>query len=95
MKFIHKQTVIDAVQFNGDNHAAILNIAKSKLVDSEVIGEQFKITLSNREFRINPTDWVILGVTGEVYECNDRAFRESYDPIVSDKVYGERANREL
>ena len=30
---------------------------------------------------VNPGDWVILGVEGELYCCKDSVFKKSYDEV--------------
>lgn len=37
-------------------------------------------TLAGRLF-VNPGDWIITGIEGEIYCCKDSIFKKSYEPV--------------
>jgi hypothetical protein len=74
MRFYRKKpTVIEAEQFTGDKtQADRLGIHNNALYGAPiwVVGM----------LQINPSDWLIKGVKGELYPCKDSVFQATYEP---------------
>jgi len=78
MKYRKKPVVIEAVQWNGENHDEI----------ADFMGE-FRIPVFSRCFEIQtlegsmtaiPGDWIIKGIRGEFYPCKPDIFAATYEP---------------
>ena len=41
--------------------------------------------LKEGDMYVQPGDWVITGIKGEVYPCKDDIFRATYEPVEEDK----------
>lgn len=44
-------------------------------------GGSFLIDTLEGRMRAAPGDWIICGVTGELYPCKDHIFQESYERV--------------
>ena len=75
-KFRKIPVIVDAVQFNkaGDHPDVIKN-------DDSPTGYCIA-TLENTKIKYEVTigDWIITGISGEVYACKDDIFRRTYEP---------------
>ncbi len=60
---------------------------KPVVIDAVRINEPMVIASLEGEMRAQAGDWIIKGVKGELYPCNDDVFRQSYDPIGKDGVH--------
>lgn len=91
-KFRKKPVVIEAVQFNNLNAAAISAfVGKSiePVLESETAYEAgqgapiFSISIVTLEgvMKAMPNDWVIKGVKGEFYPCKPDIFEETYEAV--------------
>jgi len=78
-KFRKKPTIIDAIQFNGEN----INDVKAFLDFNTVIqyDKSFLIKTLEGNMRVSPGDWVIKGVLGEFYPCKDEIFKLIYEEV--------------
>lgn len=87
MKFRKKPVVIEAVQYNGDNWASIINWAEDGLpmLANSIISRDLGRTLSIRTLEGRLTafigDWIIKGIKGEFYPIKDDIFRATYEPV--------------
>jgi hypothetical protein len=88
MKFRKKPVVIDAVLFDGENGAAILDWAETFVLTQSVLaiklqaGEITIITLEG-DMTASPGDWIIRGVQGEFYPCKPDIFATTYEPVAA------------
>jgi hypothetical protein len=76
-KFRKKPVVIDAVQFNmvGD-HPAVFTTKESPTGYAIFTLEHTKIA-----HEVTLGDWIITGVTGEVYACKPDIFEKTYESV--------------
>jgi len=72
-----KTALIEAVQFNGlGDHPAVIVTPESPTGFGIFTLENTKVA-----FEVKPTDWIITGVKGEHYACDDEIFRETYEYV--------------
>jgi hypothetical protein len=83
MKFRKKPVVIDAIQwFQQGDHPAVKPATREQAagltpgVPWEVCG--WVKTLEGGHV-VNPGDWIICGVKGELYPCKDDIFQATYE----------------
>lgn len=43
-------------------------------------------TLHGQDLIVEPGDWIVQGVKGELYPCKDDIFRETYEPVGKEGV---------
>ena len=86
-KFRKKPVVIEAVQFLGSTSQRLaINMWMeggeyvNPVVQTRDVGPMFIQTLEG-EMTAKPGAWIIKGVNGEFYPCEDDIFRKTYDPI--------------
>jgi len=82
LKFRKKPVVIDAVQFDGSNHKAMMEFSEGNCVSCKPWKENYSMlevrTLEGvMEGGIG--DWLIRGVKGEYYFCKDDIFQLTYE----------------
>jgi hypothetical protein len=76
-KFRKKPVVVEAIQWTGDNLAAIYAfVGSSATYTSE--GDMMIHTLEGDHHAI-PSDWIIKGVRGEFYPCKADIFERTYE----------------
>ena len=91
-QFRKKPIVIEAVQFDGENHQDLFDFAR----DIDVIAGRYLrhavrctspadeglfVSTPEGEMRISPGDWLIKGVVGEFYPCKPVIFEATYEPM--------------
>lgn len=75
-KFRKKPVVIEAVQFNaGGDHPAVFSDERSATGFAIHTLEHQKVA-----HEVTPGDWIITGVSGEVYACKPDIFAATYEP---------------
>lgn len=88
-KFKKKPIVIHAVQYTGDNGMEISHWSRGEVVVSPALyyseAHQVHHTLHIHTpegiMTANPGTWVIQGVHGEFYPCQDYIFRETHEVV--------------
>lgn len=86
MKYRKKPVVINAMKYNGNNSAEILDWVQSC---NSGIGVMFhdpednKIVIDTLEGTMKASigDWIIQGVNGEFYPCKPDIFEKTYESI--------------
>jgi hypothetical protein len=73
VKFRKKPVVIEAVQWfkDGDHQA----VRKGRYSNRDLID-----TLGG-EMQVNPGDWIITGIAGEIYPCKPDIFEATYEKV--------------
>jgi len=89
-RYRKRPVVIDAWQFNGEDRPdwpwwvkTHPDTASLYPVDGPVGSlpcEAISITTLEGEMRANRGDWIIKGVSGELYPCKPHIFAEIYEP---------------
>lgn len=84
MKYKKKPIVIEAIQWNGNNEREIKDFCGER---AKFEGKQFKnlyiYTLEGTMFS-NVGDYIIKGVRGEFYPCNEKVFLQTYRKVKED-----------
>jgi len=83
MKFRKKPIVIEAIQSLPENIEKILEWSTQErpiTTQSSVTGEVFITTLEG-VMKANKGDWIIRGVSGEIYPCKPDIFEKTYEPV--------------
>lgn len=88
MKFRKKPVVIHAVQFDGNNHAEVVEFSMANVSHSEQDGSLTIETLEGT-LTVSPGDWVIKGVKGEHYPCKPDIFEQTYQPADLSMNFGQ------
>lgn len=80
-RFRKRPVVIRAIQWTGDNQAAIadfLGTSPGFNLDSD--GHWFEIETLEGPLRASKGDWIIEGIGGEFYPHKPDLFPQAYDP---------------
>lgn len=87
MKFRKKPVVIEAIQWLGDKISEVPEWAdeaqkKLRAEDGAVWrqGDTLRIATLEGTMTAQPGDWIIRGVTGELYPCKPDIFAATYEP---------------
>lgn len=87
-----KPVVIEAIQFNGNtNRQEIVEFVGKELKTEEYSttayeaghgAPYFSLTIETMEgnMQAKPNDWIIKGVNGEFYPCDQDVFQKCYEP---------------
>lgn len=80
----HTKTQVPAEVVEADRISKKLGLEGKKLFVFHLIreggGGLFVRTLEG-EMKVNPGAWIIKGIAGEVYPCDDEIFRQTYDRV--------------
>jgi len=94
MKYRKRPLVIDAVLWNGrDTFEIVTFVGKSnKIFTNPHNQELLYVMFKGNELHLNPGDWLIRGVKGELYPCTNEVFEATYDEVVEEvKVKKEKS----
>lgn len=81
MPFFKKKPItIEAIQFDGENTIEIMSFHDAGSFIYPKDGDLTIITLEG-DMTCKKGDWIIRGVHGEFYPCNDQIFRKTYDEV--------------
>ena len=81
MKYRKKSVVVEAIQYTGDNISEIMKFYNILISDSKCFNDYFLIETLEGQMRVLKGDWVIKGIKGEYYPCNDDIFKMSYEKV--------------
>ena len=88
-KFRKKPVEIEAVQFDGNNDAEVLDWMTSHGYHWEEgrfhPGEKLIIVTLEGNMKASTGDWIIRGVQGEFYPCKPDIFEATYEETASDQ----------
>lgn len=89
-KFRKKPVVVEAVQFDGLNEAEVQAFAGSdnfymvdvedRYDDPECVGTVYD-KLHSTWVGVKDGQWIIRGVQGEFYPCDQEVFASTYEPV--------------
>lgn len=77
MKYRKKPVVVEAVQWNGNNHKEVIDFAENKIW-FDALGNIWIATLEG-DMVAKKGDYIIKGVQGEYYPCKPDIFAETYE----------------
>jgi len=79
MKFRKKPIVIEALNWNGDNHHSINRFVGMDL--NKNFRNELLIQTPEGEHRARVGDWIIKGIKGEFYPCKPDIFESTYEEV--------------
>lgn len=94
MKYRKKPTIIDAVQWDGNNQREMFEfLGGSEVEFMKAQGKNFYISHSRIEgglviitlegdMNASIGDWIIKGIQGEYYPCKPDIFKETYEEVM-------------
>lgn len=89
MKFKKRPVIIEAVQFlpNEESTRRILDLGTHSNCKAEVLVEpqgNYNLYIHTLEGVMEATigDWIIRGVSGELYPCKPDIFLQTYEPVL-------------
>ncbi|HEW1296601.1 TPA: hypothetical protein VZ614_001631 [Streptococcus pneumoniae] len=77
MKYRKKPVVVEAVQWNVNNHKEVIDFAENKIW-FDALGNIWIATLEG-DMVAKKGDYIIKGVQGEYYPCKLDIFAETYE----------------
>ena len=86
-KFRKKPVVIEAIQWDGENHSEIFSFVRKDLqierttISGEIVPINLVIETLEGEHRASKGDWIIKGVNGEFYPCKPDIFEKTYERV--------------
>lgn len=80
MKFRRKPTIHEAVQWCGDNYAAVAQLTGDKAVISGG-GSSLSIPTLEGNMTASKGDWIVRGVNGEFWPVKPDIFALTYEPV--------------
>lgn len=91
MKFRKRPVVIEAIQFDGTVESGIRIRQAYERDDIQVImtgqhinGGNLSIPTLEGVMNASPGDWIIQGVSGEIYPCKPDIFAKTYEHVESE-----------
>lgn len=79
-KYIKNPVVIEAIQWIGTNDTEIIKFCNNRNIDYDHINGMFIHTLEGR-MKVSLFDYVIKGIQGEFYPCNEDIFKLTYSEV--------------
>lgn len=81
-QFRKMPVVITAEQYAGTGVPAIA-AGRSDVKEIEHFGDGYRLQIPTLEgtMEARPGDWIIQGVTGELYPCKPDIFERTYEPV--------------
>lgn len=83
MKFRKKPVEIDAVQWDGTPSFKftqdLIPYSDKCLIELEYTSGQLFIRTLEGRMEVSPNDWIIKGVSGELYPCKPDIFEKTYE----------------
>lgn len=86
-KYRKKPLVIEAEQLTQDNYDRALEFAFANSNKTQVSvgadegGQHLVLHTLEGALRVNPGEWIILGIHGELYPCKPDIFDETYEAV--------------
>ena len=78
-RYRKKPVVIEAIQFTGMNHVAVVRFFRGQALFEPSI-EGITIKTLEGDMLAARGDWIIRGVKGEYYPCKPEIFEATYEP---------------
>jgi hypothetical protein len=82
MKYRKMPVEIEAIQWTGNNLAEIEEfVVNEGGKQFDTVGDSLFIHTLEGSMRAKPTDYIIKGVKGEFYPCDESIFRITYEQV--------------
>ena len=79
MKYVHKPTYVDAIQWKGDNFEEVKEFAGEFVVYDEET-HTLQTRLLEGDLSVEVGKYLIKGVDRQFYPCSEEVFLASYEP---------------
>lgn len=79
MKYVHKPTCVDAIQWKGDNFEEVKKFAGEFVIYDEET-HMLQTRLLEGDLSVEIGKYLIKGVDGQYYPCSEEVFSASYEP---------------
>lgn len=81
MKYRRKPVVIDAIQWTGDNYADVFEFTEGYAYPTKPHSDTLGVTTLEGEVIAKKGCYIIRGVNGEYYPCQEDIFNKTYEPV--------------
>ena len=81
MKYRKKPVVIDAIQWTGDNYAEIFEFTEGRAYPSEPHSDTLIVSTLDGDVKANKGCYIIRGIGGENYPCQEAIFNKTYEQV--------------
>lgn len=84
MKYRKKPVVINAIQWHGSNLTEIATLKSNVKIteyETDFLTNELYIHTLEGKMKASIGDWIIQGVKGELYPCEDDIFKLTYEPV--------------
>lgn len=79
-KYKKKPIIVDAIQWDGTNNKDIYDFGEDRVA---IYGNTIAITDETKNYVMTAKigDWIIKGLDGEIYPCENARFNEIYERV--------------
>lgn len=81
MKYRKKPVVIDAIQWTGDNYAEVFEFTEGNAWPTHSHSDTLAVSTLEGEVMATKDCYIIRGVNGEYYPCQEDIFNKTYEPV--------------
>ena len=81
MKYRRKPVVIDAIQWTGDNYPEVFEFAQGNAYPTRPHSDTLFVTTLEGDVEAEKGCYIIRGVNGEYYPCQEGIFNKTYEPV--------------
>ena len=81
MKYRRKPVVIDAIQWRGDNYSEVFEFTEGNAYPTKPHSDTLAVTTLEGEVMATKGCYIIRGVNGEYYPCQEDIFNKTYEPV--------------
>lgn len=85
MKFRKKPVVIDAIQWTGDNYPEVFEFTEGYAYPTKPHSDTLAVTTLEGEVTAKKGCYIIRGVNGDYYPCQEAEFNKTYEPVNNKK----------
>ena len=78
-RFKKKPIIVEAILWNGKNHAEIHDFISKKVLT--IYGGRVQIETLEGTMEAKIGDWIIKGIKEEFYPCKPNIFKETYEEV--------------
>lgn len=81
MKYRRKPVVIDAIKWTGDNYADVFEFTEGNAYPTKPHSDTLAVTTLEGEVMATKGCYIIRGIDGEYYPCQEEVFKKTYEPV--------------
>ncbi len=80
-KYRKKPIVIEAVQYDGYNIQELIDFCNDYIRPYKGVDNSITITTKEGDMKAFPDDFIIKGIAGEFYPCDEQIFWKTYEKV--------------